>query len=52
MSCSANISNHSGVKMKTTAELEREAYISGDVFLADIYAKMQDLEDNEDSDEQ
>lgn len=38
--------------MKTTAELEREAYISGNVFLADIYAKIQDLEDNEDSDEQ
>jgi len=35
--------------MKTTAELEREAYISGNIFLADIYAKMQDLEEPENS---
>ena len=32
--------------MKTTAELEREVYVSGNIFLADLYAKMQDLEDN------
>jgi hypothetical protein len=37
--------NNFGVKMKTTADLEREAYISGNIFLADLYAKMQDLED-------
>ena len=35
--------------MKTTADLEREAYISGNIFLADLYAKMQDLEEYENS---
>jgi hypothetical protein len=34
--------------MKTTADLEREAYISGNIFLADTYAKMQDIEENVD----
>lgn len=31
--------------MKTNSQLEREAYIQGDVFLADIYAKIVDLEE-------
>lgn len=35
--------------MKTNSELEREAYIQGNVFLADIYAKMADIEEPESS---
>ena len=41
---SASIFKTCGTNMKTYAELEREAYMAGDVELAKLYAKLADIE--------